>query len=165
MLTTFPTSFLINIPKNKRILYHWHTARSGYPKREKYINFCVPILTDKNSKNGSLAVAKKSHHNDNHPYKKFKDIKRYGQNALLQMEVPKSCVNKYKTEILKCKVGSVYGMHRNLLHSSTVNNSKSCSFVLIFKIWSISKDLTLNSNITQELSTFDDGFNKDIIAI
>jgi hypothetical protein len=36
---------------------------------------------------------------------------------------------------------------------------------MIFKIWSISKDLTLNSNIGQELSTFDEGFNEDVIAI
>ena len=75
MLTTFPTSFLINMPKNKRLLYHWHTARNAYPKREKYINFWIPVLVDKNQKNGSLIVAKKSHHNDTYPYKKYRDIK------------------------------------------------------------------------------------------
>ena len=165
LLTSFPASFLINMPKNKRLLYHWHTARSGYPKREKYINFWVPILKDKKSTNGSLIVAKKSHHNDSYPYKEFRDTKRYGQDALTQMVVPKPYIDKFKTAILKCKVGSVYGMHRNLLHSSTINKSKSCSYVMIFKIWSISKDLTLNSNIGQKLSTFDSGFNEDVIAI
>lgn len=165
LLTSYPPSFLVNLPNNKRVLYHWHTAKSGYPKRVSYINFWIPLLVDKKINNGSLKIAVKSHFNENYPYKEFRDTKRFGKNALTQMLVSKSYVNKFEIKTLKGKVGSCYGMHRNLLHSSTLNKSSRCSYVLIFKIWSISKDLTLSSNIQQKLSETDEGSGDEILSI
>lgn len=165
LLTSYPPSFLVNLPKNKRVLYHWHTAKSGYPKRVSYVNFWVPLLVEKKINNGSLKVAVKSHFNEDYPYKEFRDTDRFGKNALTQMLVPKSYVNKFVIKTLKGKVGSCYGMHRNLLHSSSLNKSNQCSYVLIFKIWSISKDLTLSSNIQQKLSEIDDGSCGEILSI
>ena len=133
------------------MLYHWHTAKNAYPKRASYINFWVPLFVNKKKDNGSLKIAEKSHFNDDYPYKEFKDKKRYGKNALTQLLVSDKYIKKFKNITLKCKTGSLYGMHKNILHSSTLNNSKNCSYVLIFKIWSIAKDLTLSSNIQQKI--------------
>lgn len=165
LLTSYPPAFLVNLPKNKRILYHWHTAKNAYPKRSSYINFWMPLFTDKKIDNGSLKIAIKSHFNENYPYKKYIDKKKYGKNALTQLLVSKKYINKFKVETLKCKTGSLYGMHKNLLHSSTLNKSKKCSYVLIFKVWSIAKDFTLSSNIQQKTNISDDGSGKDIISI
>ena len=112
-----------------------------------------------------MKIAEKSHFNDDYPYKEFKDKKRYGKNALTQLLVSDKYIKKFKNITLKCKTGSLYGMHKNILHSSTLNNSKNCSYVLIFKIWSIAKDLTLSSNIQQKNNIKDDGFGKDITSI
>ena len=165
LLTSYPPAFLVNLPKNRRVLYHWHTAKNAYPKRASYINFWVPLFVNKKKDNGSLKIAEKSHFNDDYPYKEFKDKKRYGKNALTQLLVSDKYIKKFKNITLKCKTGSLYGMHKNILHSSTLNNSKNCSYVLIFKIWSIAKDLTLSSNIQQKNNIKDDGFGKDITSI
>ena len=110
-------------------------------------------------------VAEESHHKEDYPYKEFNDTKRYGKNALTQMLVSDEYINNFKKQILKCEIGSGCGMHRNLLHSSTLNKSNKCSYVLIFKIWSISKDLTLSSNIQQKNKIKDDGSGKDVIVV
>ena len=64
-------SFLVNMPRNKRILYHWHNAKNSYPKRNLYLNFWAPIITNKKSNNGTLCVAEKSH-KKNYPFLEFK---------------------------------------------------------------------------------------------
>ena len=53
-------------------------------------------------------------------------------------------------------------MHHNLLHSSTTNFTNHCSFVVIFKIWSISDDLTLSNNIQQKYFMNDNGSGPDV---
>ena len=53
-------------------------------------------------------------------------------------------------------------MHKNLLHSSTLNKSKNVH-VLIFKVWSIAKDFTLRLIYNKKLIWIDSG--KDIISI
>lgn len=164
LLTSYPPAFLVNLPRNRRVLYHWHTAKNAYPKRASYINFWVPLFVNKKKDNGSLKIAEKSHFNESYPYKEFKDIKRYGKNALTQMLISNKYINKFKIQTLRCETGSLYGMHKNLIHSSTLNKSKNCSYVLIFKIWTIAKDLTLSSNIQQK-NNADEASGEDIVSI
>ena len=56
-------------------------------------------------------------------------------------------------------------MHPNLVHSSTLNKTRDNSYVLVFKIWSISKDWTLSSNIDQKYFNNDSGAGSDIKII
>ena len=57
-------------------------------QRSSYINFWMPLFTDKKIDNGSLKIAIKSHFNENYPYKKYIDKKTW-KNALTQLLVSK----------------------------------------------------------------------------
>jgi hypothetical protein len=164
LLTSYPPAFLVNPPKNKRILYHWHNAKNGYPKRNSYVNYWIPLITDKTSKNGTLLVGDKSHHQD-YPHLEYKETSKYGDVALTQNLISDKLVNKFKKITVKCKVGSCWGMHRYLLHSSSLNRSNKCSYVLVFKIWSIANDWTLSSDIEQKYFHNDPGSGKDVDII
>ena len=148
LLIQQPT-LLINIPKNNIILYHWHNAKNSYPKRNKYLNIWFPIIRDKVLNNGTIELAEKSH-NQEYPFLEFKGYSENKANALSQYLVPKNYLKNFKIKKIIAKTGSCLAMHPNLLHSSTSNLTKKCSFVIIFKIWSIRDDLTLSSNIQQK---------------
>tara|TARA_B100000767_G_C19769557_1_gene539265 strand:- start:622 stop:1461 length:840 start_codon:yes stop_codon:yes gene_type:complete len=160
LLVQKPT-LLINIPKNKRILYHWHNAKNSYPKRNKCLNLWFPILIDKSFKNGSMNIAEKSHVNE-YPFLEFKGFSKDNKNALSQYLVPKEYFKDLKIKKIKAEVGSCLTMHPNLLHTSTTNLSNKCSYVVIFKIWSIGNDLTLSSNIQQKYFMNDNGAGPDV---
>ena len=68
----------------------------------------------------------------------------------------------FKIEKVIAKLGSCLAMHPNLLHSSSRNLTKNCSFVIIFKIWSIKDDLTLSSNIHQKYFMNDNCSGPDV---
>ena len=148
LLFQHPT-LLINLPNNKRILYHWHNAKNSYPKRNKYLNLWFPIIKDKKANNGTMEIANKSHKSD-YPFLEFQGFSDNKKNALSQYLVPEDYLRGFKTEKIISKLGSCLAMHPNLLHTSTRNLTKNCSFVIIFKIWSIKDDLTLSSNIQQK---------------
>jgi hypothetical protein len=160
LLVQKPT-LLIKIPKNKRILYHWHNAKNSYPKRNKCLNLWFPILIDKSFKNGSMNIAEKSHVKE-YPFLEFKGFSKDNKNALSQYLVPKEYFKDLKIKKIKAEVGSCLTMHPNLLHTSKTNLSNKCSFVVIFKIWSIGNDLTLSSNIQQKYFMNDNGAGPDV---
>lgn len=156
-------TFLVNIPNNKRILYHWHNAKNSYPKRCTYLNFWLPMLVDKNSKNGTMEVAIKSHHHE-FPFLEFKTDSKSGT-GLTQNLVPEEFVSKFEKKRLETKYGDLVAMHPNLLHSSCLNETDKCSFVLVFKIWHIGKDWTLSPNISQKYFSEDKFAFKEVKTI
>lgn len=160
LLFQHPT-LLINVPNNKRILYHWHNAKNSYPKRNKYLNLWFPILKDKVANNGTMEIANKSHNND-YPFLEYKGFSEDKKNALSQYLVPKDYLKDFKIEKVIAKLGTCLAMHPNLLHSSSRNLTKNCSFVIIFKIWSIKDDLTLSSNIQQKYFMNDNCSGPDV---
>ena len=160
LLFQHPT-LLINVPNNKRILYHWHNAKNSYPKRNKYLNLWFPVIKDKMENNGTMEVAIKSHKND-YPFLEYKGFSEDKKNALSQYLVPEDYLKDFKIEKVIAKLGSCLAMHPNLLHSSSRNLTKNCSFVIIFKIWSIKDDLTLSSNIHQKYFMNDNCSGPDV---
>ena len=50
----------------------------------------------------------------------------------------------YKAEL---NVGDLLTFHRKSVHTSTHNYSKKYSFAAVFRIWGMSKDLTINRNL------------------
>jgi len=156
-------SFLVNLPKNKRVLYYWHNAINGYPKRNRCINFWMPILKNKKHNNGTLEICEKSHEINNYPFLEYKT--KFTSNNLTQNQIPEELFKKYKRKKINLKVGSLLGMHNNIVHRSTFNNSSECSFVCVFKVWSISKDWTVSSNLSQKYFTGDNGAGSDIKII
>ena len=154
-------TILVNIPNNKRILYHWHNAKNSYPKRNKYLNLWFPIIANKTLRNGTLEVAEKSHLN-NYPFLEFKGYSEDKKNALSQNLVPDDYLRKFKKKKILAKIGDCLAMHPNLLHSSTPNLTIFCSYVVVFKIWSIKDDLTLSSNIQQKYFMNDNCSGPDV---
>ena len=57
------------------------------------------------------------------------------------------------------------GMHKNLIHSSSINKSKIFSMVLVYKYWEISKDLTLSAKIHEHYFKNDQCAGPDVKAI
>jgi len=157
------SSFLVNLPKNKRILYNWHNATNGYPKRNRCINFWLPVLANKNHQNGTLEISEASHKISNYPFLEYKS--KLPSNNLTQNEIPGDLFKKHKSKKIDLKIGSILGMHNNIIHRSTLNNSSACSYVCVFKVWSISKDWTVSSNLDQKYFTGDTGAGADIKII
>jgi len=158
-------SFLVNTPESKRLIYHWHNAKNYYPKREKHINFWVPIIIDKTKNNGTLEIAKGSHLND-YPFLEFQgptDKSKKGN--LTQNLIPDCYVKDFDIEKLECKVGSFAAILPKTIHSGSLNQSLECSYVLVFKIWANHKDWTLSSNLSQKYFEGDIGSGPDITII
>ena len=156
-------SFLVNIPNNSRILYNWHNAKNSYPKRHTYLNFWLPMLTDKKLNNGTMEVAIKSHLYD-YPFLEFKSESKSGT-GLTQNLVPNQYINKFEKKKLEVKYGDLVAMHPNLLHGSCCNESSQCSFVLVFKVWHIGKDWTLSPDIAQKYFSDDKFAFKEVDII
>ena len=152
---------LINLPKNKRVLYNWHNAKNFYPKRNTYLNMWMPIIENKKSNNGTMEVALKSHDFE-YPFLEFKGYTNDGKNALTQNFVSDYYHKKFKKIKVNLKFGDYLAMHPNLLHSSCYNSSSKCSYVLVWKIWHIGKDWTLSSNISQKYFNNDTAATQDI---
>ena len=57
------------------------------------------------------------------------------------------------------------GMHHNIVHRSTFNSSSKCSFVCVFKVWSIAKDWTLSSQLNQNIFLVIMEQREDIVII
>ena len=80
-----------------------------------------------------MEIANKSHKSD-YPFLEFQGFSDNKKNALSQYLVPEDYLRGFKTEKIISKLGSCLAMHPNLLHTSTRNLTKNCSFVIIFKI-------------------------------
>jgi hypothetical protein len=156
-------SFLVNLPKNKRVLYNWHNATNAYPKRNKCINFWMPVLKNKKTNNGTLEICEKSHEISDYPFLEYKT--KFSSNNLTQNQIPNELFSRFKKKKIPLKIGSLMGMHNNIVHRSTINNTSECSFVCVFKVWSISKDWTISSNLDQKYFTGDNGAGVDIKII
>lgn len=156
-------SFLVNLPKNKRVLYNWHNAKNAYPKRNKCLNYWMPLILNKNSKNGTLEICEQSHKKEDYPFLEYKNKK--SKNSLTQNQIPDIEFKKFKKKKINLNVGSVMGMHHNIVHRSTFNSSSKCSFVCVFKVWSIAKDWTLSSQLNQKYFSGDNGAGEDIVII
>lgn len=151
---------LINLPSTKRNLYSWHNAKNYYQKRNNYIGMWIPLIRDKTTNNGTMSILKKSHKYD-YPFLEYQE----NPSSSHQNEIPNKYITNFKKANLKLKFGDVFGMDKNLIHSSTLNKTKMFSMVLVFKYWDISKDLTLSSNITQQYFKGDQCSGKDVDAI
>jgi hypothetical protein len=140
----------INRPKTKRLLYKWHSESNYYPKRRNFLNIWFPIFFNKSEKNGTMFIKEKSHQlndlpfNEYHGYDKSSENKK---NHFIQYEVPENFVKHLKTFKSNLNVGDLLVFHRKSIHTSTPNLSKKYSFAIVFRVWDISKDLTMSGNL------------------
>ena len=140
----------INRPKTKRLLYKWHSESHYYPKRRNFLNIWFPIFTDRSEKNGTMYIKEKSHLIEDLPFNEYQgfDKKTEGaKNHFIQYEIPENFVKKLKTYKANVKLGDMLIFNRKSVHTSSENYSKNYAFAAVFRIWDMSKDLTLSGDL------------------
>ena len=140
----------INRPKTKRLLYKWHSESHYYPKRRNFLNIWFPIFFNKNEKNGTMFIKEKSHLLNDLPFNEYTGYDKSSENKknhFTQLEVPENFVKHLKTFKSNLNVGDLLVFHRKSVHTSTPNFSKKYSFAVVFRVWDISKDLTISGNL------------------
>ena len=140
----------INSPKTKRLLYKWHSESHYYPKRRNFLNIWFPIFFNKNEKNGTMFVKEKSHLLNDLPFNEYQGYDKSSENKknhFNQLEVPENFVKHLKTFKSNLNIGDLLVFHRKAVHTSTPNFSKKYSFAAVFRVWDISKDLTISGNL------------------
>lgn len=148
---------LINLPSSYRNLYTWHNAKNYYQKRNNSIGVWVPLITNKNSKNGTMKIAYGSHKRE-YPFLEYQKDKFSSH----QQQVPEVYLKNFKKNYLKLNFGDVSFMHSNTVHASTTNKTKTFSMALVFKYWDISRDYTLSAKIDQKYYSNDDCAGPDV---
>ena len=140
----------INRPKTKRLLYKWHSEAHYYPKRRNFLNIWFPIFFNKSEKNGTMLVKEKSHQLNDLPFNEYQGYDKSSENKkdhLTQYEIPENFVKHLKTFKSTLNVGDLLVFHRKSIHTSTPNLSKKYSFAVVFRVWDISKDLTMSGDL------------------
>ena len=140
----------INRPKTKRLLYKWHSESHYYPKRRNFLNIWFPIFFNKNEKNGTMFIKEKSHLLNDLPFNEYQGYDKSSENKknhFNQLEVPENFVKHLKTFKSNLNIGDLLVFHRKSVHTSTPNFSKKYSFAVVFRVWDMSKDLTISGNL------------------
>lgn len=140
----------INRPKTKRLLYKWHSESHYYPKRRNFLNIWFPIFFNKSEKNGTMFIKEKSHLLNDLPFNEYQGFDKSSENKknhFIQYEVPENFVKNLKTFKSNLNVGDLLVFHRKSIHTSTPNLSKKYSFAIAFRVWDISKDLTMSGDL------------------
>ena len=140
----------INRPKTKRLLYKWHSESHYYPKRRNFLNIWFPIFFNKSEKNGTMFIKEKSHLLNDLPFNEYQGFDKSSENKknhFIQYEVPENFVKNLKTFKSNVNVGDLLVFHRKSIHTSTPNLSKKYSFAIVFRVWDISKDLTMSGDL------------------
>ena len=140
----------INRPKTKRLLYNWHSESHYYPKRRNFLNIWFPIFFNKSEKNGTMFIKEKSHLLNDLPFNEYQGFDKSSENKknhFTQYEVPENFVKNLKTFKSNLNVGDLLAFHRKSIHTSTPNLSKKYSFAIVFRVWDISKDLTMSGDL------------------
>lgn len=140
----------INRPKTKRLLYKWHSESHYYPKRRNFLNIWFPIFFNKSEKNGTMFVKEKSHLLNDLPFNEYQGFDKSSENKknhYNQYEIPENFVKNLKTFKSNLNVGDLLVFHRKSVHTSTPNLSKKYSFAVVFRVWDISKDLTMSGDL------------------
>ena len=140
----------INRPKTKRLLYKWHSESHYYPKRRNFLNIWFPIFTNRSEKNGTMFIKEKSHLIQDLPFNEYQGYNKKSESAknhFNQYEIPANFINNLKTYKANVKLGDMLIFHRKSVHTSTENYSKQYGFAAVFRIWDMSKDLTLSGDL------------------
>lgn len=139
----------VNKPGSNRLLYKWHTAEHGYPKRKSCLSVWFPLFIDKTVENGAMWVAESTHKSE-FPFVEYTGYSakdRGKANQLTQREIPDYLIKDYHKVPMTAKRGDVVLFDHRLVHTSKENISNDISFAGVIKIWSTNRDFTLAGNI------------------
>lgn len=138
----------INRPNTERLLYKWHSEAHYYPKRRKFLNLWIPLMTEKTQANGTMSFKVGSHLRD-FPFSEYSGYNKDSEgksNHFLQYEIPECLLQKYPIHWCVNQPGDLVVFHRNTVHTSNLNKSELYSFALVLRAWDPSEDLTLSGS-------------------
>lgn len=137
-----------NMPKNKSLLYSFHSEVSWLPLRRSFINFWMPIINNKNKKNGTISLLQNSH-KKNYPFYEYYGFNKIGKKDqnLLQYEIPQKEIKNFKEIKVEANVRDVLFFDQNLVHKSNINTTNDISYFFNCRYFDISRDLTFSSNL------------------
>jgi ectoine hydroxylase-related dioxygenase (phytanoyl-CoA dioxygenase family) len=143
---------LVNFPKNETRLYRYHSEQHYYPYRNNFLNIWFPLVFDKTKNNGTMNLKPKGHLRD---YSQFSEFSGFSSvkgatldesENLYQLDIPDLDLIGLETKSMELNVGDIVFFHKNMPHTSTVNNSNFPSFAYILRIYDFTTDRTLSNN-------------------
>ena len=118
------SGYMISLPRDKRLVYDFHQESNYMPNFSDILNIHFPIFHQSNIKNGTMSVLSKSHKLKNLKYIK-KRISNNSYTNLIPSNIEK--IKKNFDEIhLELNVGDVVFFHKDLIHKSNYNLTKTC---------------------------------------
>jgi ectoine hydroxylase-related dioxygenase (phytanoyl-CoA dioxygenase family) len=143
---------LVNFSKNETRLYRYHSEQHYYPYRNNFLNIWFPLVCDKTQINGTMNIRPKGHLRDFSQFSEFSGFSSVKgatldeSENLYQLDIPDLDLIGLETMPMELNVGDIVFFHKNLPHTSTVNNSNLPSFAYILRVYDFSKDRTLSNN-------------------
>ena len=158
-------ALFINNPSNDRLLYKWHSEISYYPKRRNFLNIWFPLFSDKDKNNGTMKFKVKTHKHhfpfsEHQGYQLNSDDKK---KSFIQYEIPDNFLVDFDEFCCEVSRRDLVIFDKNLVHSSTINNSKKVSASLVAKVWDPENDLTLSGNLDSKTYKNDVGRSNLIV--
>jgi len=141
---------LSNFPSSKRLLYHWHSELSFYPKRRNFLNIWFPLFRNKNSKNGTMFFCKGSHKNPLWHFVEYQgfDEETFGKKShFTQYEILESELSNYEKIAVDAHRKDLVIFDRNLVHTSTLNTSQDITYASVMRVLDTRNDLTLSAKM------------------
>jgi hypothetical protein len=147
LITSGPHPF-INLPSEKRLLYHWHAESNYYPKRRRFLNIWFPIFRDKDASNGTMRFCEGSHQQEWQfiEYQGFDRETMGKRNHFIQYEVPSGELAGFKKTPVVASRGDLVIFARGMVHASTINKSALPSYASVGRVFDYRADLTLSGS-------------------
>lgn len=147
LLTLDGPSPFINLPSTKRLLYHWHSEATYYPKRRRFLNLWFPIFRNKREDNGTMWLCQGSHKQREWQFIEYQGFDKESlgkRNHFIQYEVPEAELTAYEKVPVIADRGDLVIFDRAMVHASTVNQSGTASYATVARIFDYRTDLTLS---------------------
>jgi ectoine hydroxylase-related dioxygenase (phytanoyl-CoA dioxygenase family) len=142
---------LTNFPKNDSRIYRFHSEQNYYPYRRNFLNVWFPIVVNKTKKNGTMYIMPKGHFRDYSHFSEFSGFSNVNKGTLdesenlFQLDIPDIDLKGLKSIPMELNLGDLVIFHKNMPHTSTINNSTAPSFAYILRIFDFTNDRTLSN--------------------
>ena len=114
------------------------------------MNYWFPIFGRKIKGNGTMLMRRGSHHRRDFDFIYYMgyDKESIGEpNRLRQYEIPEYQLGEFETVPIDANRGDLVAFHKDLVHSSSINQTNAATFHTGIRIWDMCNDLTLSANL------------------
>jgi|TARA_B100000768_G_C11158995_1_gene323700 ectoine hydroxylase-related dioxygenase (phytanoyl-CoA dioxygenase family) len=116
-------AYMLSLPKDQRLVYKYHQESNYMKNYGNILNIHFPIFHQSNFENGSMSALSGSHKLGNIKYQNKKKSKDSYTDKIPQNINMIS--RKYKEVLFELDVGDVVFFHKDLIHKSNFNHTKT----------------------------------------